>query len=95
MLLETDGAGIEIGGGLKQGDRDGAGTFEDLPGHRALALGQGALVQHQVVAVQRQLLGAEQTAAAQQQAHVARAQMSWIVNPAHGVATLLQRRNQL
>lgn len=68
LLLEIDGAGIERGGGLKQGDWNGAGALEDLPGHRApaLALGQGALVHHQVVAVQRQLLSAEQAAAAQQ-----------------------------
>ena len=45
VVLEIDGAGIEIGGGLKQGDRDGSGTIEYLPGHRAsaLALWKGAV----------------------------------------------------
>lgn len=75
--LQVDRACIEIGGGFKQGDRDAAGALEDLSGHRppALALRQGTLVNHQVVEVQRQLLGADQTAAAPQQTHIARWQL--------------------
>ena len=87
VVLEIDGSGIEISGGLKQGDRDGAGTLEYLPGHRAsaLALWQGAVAgryrNKPGLAVKRQLHGTKQTAAAQQQAHDTRAQMSWIVKP--------------
>ena len=97
LLLQVDGAGIEFGGGFKQGDRDGADALEDLPGHRApaLTLGQSALVHHQVVAVQRQLVSTEQAAAAQQQAHIAWGQLGRIVDPAHSMAALPQRRNQL
>jgi hypothetical protein len=72
LLLQEDRACIEIGGSFRQSDRDPAGPLEDLPVHRApaLALGQGALVHHQVVTVHCQLLGAEEAAAAQEPAHI-------------------------
>ena len=68
-----DGTGVEISNSLKKGDWDGAGPLQDLPGHRtpALTLRQGALMHHQVVAVERQLISIEQTTAAQQQADIA------------------------
>ena len=47
------------------------------------------------MAVQRQLLDAEQAAAAQQQNHISMGQLGWIVNPAHNVAALTQRCDQL
>ena len=50
---------------------------------------------HQVVAMQSQLLGAEQTAAAQQQTHIARCQLCRVVNPAHNMSPQPQRLNQL
>ena len=73
LLLQINGSGIEIGNGFKQVDRDGAGLIEDLPGHGtpALALRQGARMDHEVVPMKRQLLRTEQPTAAQQQAHVA------------------------
>ena len=74
LLLQIDRAGIELRNGFKQSDWNRAGPLQNLPGHRApaLALGQSAFVNNKVVAMQSQLLGAEQTAAAQQQTHIAR-----------------------
>ena len=65
-----DGTGIKISNTLKQGDWNGAGHLQDLPGHQTpdLTLRQGALIHQQVVAVKRQLISIEQTTAAQQQA---------------------------
>jgi len=97
LPLQIDRAGIDLGNGFKQGDRDAASALEDLPGHRtpALALRQGTFMNHQVVAMQSQLLGAEQTAAAQQQTHIARCQLCRVVNPAHNMSPQPQRLNQL
>jgi hypothetical protein len=47
-------------------------------------------VHQQVVAVQRQLLSAEHTAAAQQQAHITLGQQGWIMDPAQSVAATLE-----
>ena len=96
LLLQVERACIERGDGFKQGNRDTAGALKDLPRHwaPALALGQGALMHYQAVVVQRQLLGVEQAAAAQQQAHIAGGQLGRIVDPTHSVTALPQRRNQ-
>ena len=96
LLLQVERACIERGGGFKQGNRDTAGALKDLPRHwaPALALREGALMYYQVVTVQRQLLGVEQAAAAQQQAHIAGGQLGRIVDPTHSVTALPQRRNQ-
>ena len=50
---------------------------------------------HQVVAMQSQLLGAEQTASAQQQTHLARCHLCGVVNPTHSMPPLPQRLDQL
>ena len=58
-------------------------------------MGQSAFVNNKVVTMQSQLLGAEQTAAAQQQTHIACCQLCRVVNPAHNMPPLPQRLNQL
>jgi len=58
-------------------------------------MGQRAFVNNKVVAMQRQLLGAEQTAAAQQQTHIACCKLCRVVNPAHSMPPLPQRLDQL
>lgn len=50
---------------------------------------------HQIVAMQGQLLGAEQSAAAQQQANIARGQMGSMVDPMAFIASLFQTNQQL
>lgn len=53
-------------------------------------MGQGTLVNHQVVAVQHQLLSAEQAAAAQQQTHIAWGEPGRIVDHGNGIAASLE-----
>ena len=50
---------------------------------------------HQIVAMQRQLLSAEQTSPAQKDADIALAQQGRIVEPANDVSALPRRTNQL
>ena len=61
LLLQIDRAGIEIDNGVKQRYWNRAGPFQDLPCHRTrgLALRDDTLLHHQIVAMQRQLIGTE------------------------------------